>query len=364
MPRVKGVYEKERCMKNMFKVFGIIITVMIVLLAVGCGGITPKDPDGDNEAPSTSGRLTVTGLDAYNGYYIIAQGATNDEEMLFAGRGINISKETFTGTKIVSGQAVLNVWKVIHEDDETPELKSYNGSNWAGFYAYIFRDSIFSPENDIAKGGVYAGEIYPVIFSNGVATAAISNVAEAEEGQAEGPPSVPAALQGTWEDVAGTGKVVLTDTTFTFTMYGPPDSTFTVGDLRFATISKKVYLKAGISSLLDAYEANLAPLGITESDLDDIVNAILDDTLDALIDTLNLQDESVLDPYLAELDDIKLFLDTVDTIYGFDGKVTATDGFFDYDYEIGDSVNDQTDGPIAIHQDGTMSAFSYLFEKQ
>ena len=59
-------------MKNMYKAFGIIImAVIIVLLAVGCGGTGNGNPGTDNIAPPTSGKLTITGLEDYNGAYII-----------------------------------------------------------------------------------------------------------------------------------------------------------------------------------------------------------------------------------------------------------------------------------------------------
>ncbi len=174
-------------MKNMYKAFGIIImAVIIVLLAVGCGGTGNGNPGTDNIAPPTSGKLTITGLEDYNGAYIIAEGYVgyNPEKYLYAGGGMNFSEWTFIGTRISNGQATLNVWEGVFEEvydeyddeyyDDWTGLKSYSGNDQnVGFYVMIFNGSTFSSggSNEAADG-----QVYPVNFSNGSATVAISNI--------------------------------------------------------------------------------------------------------------------------------------------------------------------------------------------
>lgn len=172
-------------MKNRYKAFGIIIMMIIVLLAVGCGGTGTGNPKTSNNVPSTRGRLTITGLGDYDGYYIAAFGnAGYDEETgetdveFFAGGGLKLPDWTYIGTRISNGQAVLNVWEELYDDndEEFIGLNSYSGNDQnAEFYVIIFSGSTLGENNNYKNETAYA-EVHSVNFSNGTATAAISNI--------------------------------------------------------------------------------------------------------------------------------------------------------------------------------------------
>ena len=168
-------------MKKMRKNVGIIVMMMmLVLFTVGCDGVGPGGTGGpggpgnqgvNNEAPPTSGKLTITGLGTYNGSYIIVRGG---EVMLFAGGGIDTSEDfTYIGTQISNGTAVLDVWKIVNVNSAGFELESYDGNDQnAVFNVLILSGSTYPPRSNEAANAL----LNSVNFSNGIATAAISNI--------------------------------------------------------------------------------------------------------------------------------------------------------------------------------------------
>ncbi len=173
--------------------------------------------------------------------------------------------------------------------------------------------------------------------------------------------TVPAALQGTWDEVYGDSTLVFTGTTFTYTLEG---SSYTVGNLSFGTISKATYLEMVVLSELENNASDLAQLGVTEDKFDDIVNAINNDTLDEFIAALGLgANEAYLDPLLNELDELLSSLDTI-TIYSYNGEVTAVNGFLANVFSVGDPMSSNDYGPILLSVEGTIDSFNYLFQKQ
>ncbi len=187
-----------------------------------------------------------------------------------------------------------------------------------------------------------------------------------DDGSGKDKDTVPAALQGTWESVDVDAQVVYTGTTFTFTEYEPAGS-ITGSILSVGTITKEAYLETEVLSRLEEEAPALAQLGITEDDFDDIVDAILNDTLNDFIETLGLTDESVLDSFLDAfdaLDDLQSYLDRVSTFYRYNGKVTAVTGYLTNYLSIGDPISSDEYGTVALYVDGTLESFGYLFEKQ
>lgn len=82
----------------------------------------------------TNGSLTITGLGAYNSYYVVGGsgiGWVNFESLESAA---NISNNgTYTGSQISGGQVTIKVWKVINETT----IGNYNGNHNASFDVII-----------------------------------------------------------------------------------------------------------------------------------------------------------------------------------------------------------------------------------
>ena len=97
------------------------------------------DPDPDPE----TGTLTITGLDAYNGWYIFG-----DADPLYAAYDIGVSpmmgQLIFYGVQIVNGSVTLPVWEVggPHFDDESFDYyidkTGYDGNDKVTFYLSIW----------------------------------------------------------------------------------------------------------------------------------------------------------------------------------------------------------------------------------
>jgi len=148
----------------MRKVILAMLAVVLVfgLTFAGCnndggGPGNPNNPGGGNIP--TSGRLTITGLDAYNGKYIQATGTVGDDLILafqdISGDGNN----SILGT-IRNGSVTLNVWKRNLGDLYHPYI-SFNGSGAATIAVYIM-NSNSTNGNGAGQGAV------SVTFSNGV----------------------------------------------------------------------------------------------------------------------------------------------------------------------------------------------------
>ncbi len=159
-------------MKNLFKCFGIIALIAVTGFAfTAC----PTDPSSGDD----SGKLTITGLEDYNGNYIFGFGGVYDEETeegstLYAAGGVNISEGTIIGTRISNGSAVLNVWGEVYGGGGVPELISYSGNDQnVEFDMEILSVSTWpSSESNV----VAIAWLDSVNFSNGIATAVISNI--------------------------------------------------------------------------------------------------------------------------------------------------------------------------------------------
>jgi hypothetical protein len=117
-------------MKNLLKLLGIIVMVTI---------IGPKNYGDDFSSiiRNTSGTLTITGLDDYNGQYIFAilgnellEGENNG--VLYAADSISKNGD-LTGVKINRGRATLKVWKEINDTT----IGDYNGNDEVGGLAII-----------------------------------------------------------------------------------------------------------------------------------------------------------------------------------------------------------------------------------
>jgi len=156
-------------MKNLYKLFGVVVLVAGIVLAFSA--CSNDSTDGDNIAPSTDGSLTVTGLEGYNDRFAIAMSynyPVDQDPNLFAAAAI--SNTTFTAAKITNGSVTLNVWKMTGPTT----VASYNGSDYNELMVYIVDVSSIPTDFDsfdtshIKKTGMIKGT-----FANGKLTKTI-----------------------------------------------------------------------------------------------------------------------------------------------------------------------------------------------
>jgi hypothetical protein len=188
-------------MKNVLKIFGIIVmAAVIVFPMVSCG---------DDGVVSIS-MLTLKGLGNYNGKYIAAYGANEDESIeLVAAANVNANDQIITGTMINGGEVVLTVWKVGGTDDN-PTFTRYGGSDKITFIVSISNNQTMNNDSDDNEGGWAI-----VTFQKGVGVGLFSDIDinNPGGGQNNGTSvniTVPSALAGTWKGDAANGTLIFT----------------------------------------------------------------------------------------------------------------------------------------------------------
>ena len=102
----------------------------------------------------SGGRLTITGLDKYNGKYAIAVSFADDYPYTIAAKSVNHSTTiksqlenssvVLTGGQIVNGSVTLNVYQLT-SDDKTSD---YNGSEEKEFNVLITNVAIYQDSSD------------------------------------------------------------------------------------------------------------------------------------------------------------------------------------------------------------------------
>jgi len=175
-------------MKNTIKVLGIIAIVAVIgFMVVACDGSPDPTPDPDTytdeqKEVTTAGRLTITGLSAYNGKKILASGYTterNEGEIYIGlearqtakngyyyinGNLNNVSTgEQVYGT-ITNGGVTLSVFRQTINTYSSSQFESYAGSEQNVEFSVAILEGATSndPSTDIAGGKV------TVNFTNGV----------------------------------------------------------------------------------------------------------------------------------------------------------------------------------------------------
>jgi hypothetical protein len=77
---------------------------------------------------NTSGRLTISGLNKYNGQWVyIALASIEDDLVLLAADSVTSS--VLTCAKITNGSATLKAWKQTKVNDNSSRLENYSGSD-------------------------------------------------------------------------------------------------------------------------------------------------------------------------------------------------------------------------------------------
>jgi hypothetical protein len=147
----------------------IFLVMLVCILALNLAFISCDNGSTSGNAPSTNGRLTLSGLEAYNGNYIAANGGT-EYLYLIAAENANVVTYSIIGSKISNGSVTLKVWQYAG----TNELLDYKGNNQnVKFNVEIYGNANIS--NTVAFTEV------SVNFSNGVGNVVCNNILPAEK---------------------------------------------------------------------------------------------------------------------------------------------------------------------------------------
>jgi hypothetical protein len=110
-----------------------------------------------------TGKLTISGLDEFNGKWVIAK-CTEDEIFLLAAFYTNNIWDV-TGAKISNGSAILNVWKV-NENFDWENYDESNGNN-VTFEVFVVNTQSFLLNSDEFNDFVIAVGSITVTFTDG-----------------------------------------------------------------------------------------------------------------------------------------------------------------------------------------------------
>jgi len=98
----------------------------------------------------TEGKLTITELDAFNDFYVVAFGFNWNYEYLYAAENID-NQFVFTGGKIKENKVVLNIWK----DDFNDTLIDYKDTGNFTFLVYVLNKREFKKAEEFIIGDYY-----------------------------------------------------------------------------------------------------------------------------------------------------------------------------------------------------------------
>jgi len=166
-------------MKNK-KIFLAILVTALVFGMTTCGEVVIGAGD-DHEniiMPETSGRLTITGLDDYNGMYIYCSDYDSGGGWIAA----NGAKDTPSSdgysivvnqVQISDGKAVLKVWKVVGNYTSGHKFENFTESYPEDGHSILYmRQDIYSTERPYGNKLVASGRLNPTPrFVDGIGTA-------------------------------------------------------------------------------------------------------------------------------------------------------------------------------------------------
>jgi len=168
-------------MKNAIKLIAITLLIMAVAVPAFAGGSRDRAKSQPAPKPAAS-TLIITGLEAYNGMFIMVKSDFGDPEGIQAGARIvervspfhGGTEQAMEGVRIANGKASLTVWSSGHGDigdlftgSEEKELSIIIWSGEDGIWEWSSRD------DEITK--VFA-QFQILEFTNGGATLNGSNL--------------------------------------------------------------------------------------------------------------------------------------------------------------------------------------------
>ncbi|MDR2900553.1 MAG: hypothetical protein LBV20_03410 [Treponema sp.] len=133
---------------------------------INVGGDAP--PVGPIVVPSTDGRLTISGLEDFNGKYVIAQSQSGTLLAVEDVVDIDVSQNTgtYVGGLVSNGSVTLNVWEIF-VNGANVEFLSYNGNDKdIPFQVRIYENEILQDLN-----AFFAALVATANFTNGIGSA-------------------------------------------------------------------------------------------------------------------------------------------------------------------------------------------------
>ena len=145
--------------------FLFLAVLISCLVFAGCG-----NADGGNIiVESTNGQLTITGLEAYNGKWVL--GGNGD---LLTAVSINTNSMEVKLAKISNGSAVLKVWEATdviidsNYDLISATFKNYTGNDHETIFVTVCSSETLPINYEMAEGSNIAEGEVEVTFSNGI----------------------------------------------------------------------------------------------------------------------------------------------------------------------------------------------------
>jgi len=166
----------------------------------GVGSGTFTEAGGTPDGGDTSSGLTLSGLGAYNGKYVIAERPSNPP--MTAAATFDITTETKTGGVVVNGSVTLSVWEKNQSNTYVPFTRSINNLE--------FTVAIYNAPDDTSP--IATGTI-TVTFTNGAAGGTVQNIQPVEDGGGPGG-NVPNPLWGQWDNSSGSSIDFANDSSF------------------------------------------------------------------------------------------------------------------------------------------------------
>jgi hypothetical protein len=141
----------------------LALALIFGMTVVGCGGGSGDDGDDPNSGNPNSGnpnsggaggKITITGLSAYNGKYVFGEGGyVGKGETLAAVESVDLKTGEVTGGLVKNGTVTLNVWEEYNGSgrpftgsgacgfalgaSSTPKYNSSTSNNWQAI-GYVF----------------------------------------------------------------------------------------------------------------------------------------------------------------------------------------------------------------------------------
>lgn len=140
--------------------FWLGIQVMLLVF-----GMTIIGCDNDSTDEVKTGKLTITGLSAYNGKYVMAFGENDDEDILYAAAGKSSNNDAVYAGKIKNGSVTLKVWKV-----GIAGLSSFSGSCEVELFVGILNTATITMDSMEDESSFIGGGYVSVNFIKGVGT--------------------------------------------------------------------------------------------------------------------------------------------------------------------------------------------------
>jgi len=142
-----------------------LFIAIIALTAVIWFSMTACENEDDDNG---GGVLTITGLDNYNGKYVIAYVDYGENITLIAADSIDVKNLIAAGGEISDGSVFLKVWKLDTSDDKNISAADYGGNNTVTFDVKIFKNAnvdMSNEESDLVRIGTVK-----VTFKKGTAS--------------------------------------------------------------------------------------------------------------------------------------------------------------------------------------------------